>query len=207
MPNKLTAFSRAAGTGVRRGAGAWMKWGITGIILGFIIINAFIIAYQEKDIEAGAIYLGEKLLSPMLTLQEESQKIIASEGIAGEDGDKASIFQQIKVYWRFLTSIYLVFFWLIVFEKMLHWVLGDNIPKAVRFFFSAIIFLTIQVIFLLAIDQSPMIPFYAVRDFGRAFPYLTERVAGFGDSFLGNKAEINATELNTTLTNIANTSL
>ena len=195
------SIGRGGSRTIGRGLGFWTKWGITGIILGIILINSIVITTQTKDLGEGIDYLGEKFLNPLLKLQQESIRIYESNGLSSEDGERPGFFQIIKIYWNFISSVYIIILWVVLLQKFYNAILGGNIPTIVKYVFAFITFSIVQLFYLQYTNMPINTVWNAYGDIWRATPYLFNRVVDFSDKFIGGEDLINET-MNNTLNSI-----
>jgi len=177
-------------SGLARLVGGYFKLRVMLIIFIIFIINAVVISIDNQDYTEGFKYLGEKISKPLFELQDESIKIIENGGIYKDTGEKGTLFTYIGVFWKIFSSLYVVYLWLFIISKIVLAVVGSNVPFLSRTIFITIpLYILLQIIWLLIIDESPMQIIYAFRDLGKAFPYIIKSLANNGEIFLKTSPE------------------
>jgi hypothetical protein len=147
----------------------------------FVIFNAVIVSFEQKNPMAGVSYLGDKLLYPTLTLQEESNKILNNEGFIMQDG----IWETLKIYSGLLSSLLAVMIWFWVLKWFaLNFIMWDNSKGSSGALLAIIFFFLIQASALAIKGESPMIVWDAFMDFGRAAIHMTKGIIGIGDKYI-----------------------
>lgn len=160
---------------------------------GIILINTIVIIAQEKDIEPGFEYLGNKFLFSTKMLYDESNKIIDQGGIYSTDMSFfESSWELIKSLWNFMSAFFIIFMWL----KILAWfcrevILGDSAKNGPSFTMALIFFLLFQIAVAANSDNyEMMMPINAFVDFVKAIPYVVSPLAEIADNFVD---EVNLT--------------
>lgn len=153
---KLTSLGRI-GTNTSRGLFWWFRLGILGVFLAFILINSIIIGFEQKSIDPVIQDLGDRFLNPLLTLQEESNKLFI------EDTSQLSLFDKLFSYWDFFSCIYVIYLWLWIIFILITTAVGVGVPSLNRWGVAVFLFFIIILIKLASQNQPLMTPFYALK--------------------------------------------
>ena len=153
------------------------------IFLIIPLIYAIIISVEQDDMSIGVSYLGKKFLNPMNNLNNQSLQIIENEGAYPKSGNFFKDFWSFLVtYWVILGAVYILYRWIWLFSKI--WGFSPWSNESQRFInwsigIMLVVVLTFGYLALIADGQLNMsvrdawrIPFDAIKNFLRAFPYL-----------------------------------
>lgn len=171
-------FGRGAARTASRGFKFWFKFSIISIFLLFIITNSAIVAIEAKDINVFFDDIGERFLSPFTKLSDYSIEVV--------DGD-SNFFS----YTGLISALFTIYLWFMVINKYLvGFFLRESNAPFIRMFFSIIIFVGIQLIYLAKTNQDFNILWQSFGDFFRALKVIISSGANMGSKFIG---EVNGT--------------
>jgi len=161
--------------------GIGMIWTIfTYAIILSILVTAIVIAIQNKDINPGLQYLGNKTLIVTSNLNDESIKIIENKGIyVKSESTFVSIWNFLKSIWSFIVIVFIIYYWL----KVLTWlfkkvIIQDDSKTTASFLLSILFFFGTQMLFIAVFtDKSIMIPITAMSNFVKALPFIFSPIA------------------------------
>ena len=181
------------------------KW--FGKLFGFFFIFIFIIipilyaitiSIQARSLEPGFSYIAPKIISPVQTLEQQSNIAIAQQGSYIRTGNFfGDIWKFIVFFWLLLGSIYVIYKW----HKILYSIMpstpfsNNTSAKMTNISLAIVTFLIIQIIFLGAMAaasettsywQEVNTPFRSVYAFGRAFPFFISEANSIMDSSTSN---------------------
>lgn len=177
------------------------------LLIFILIINAGIIMVQEGP-EEGIKYIGNRLLSPTLGLQEDSQEIISEESWWISDTDKwyVNLWHTLKNTVSLLGYLITIYLWL----NVLAWIskkiiVQDDSKTTASWLIAIIMFLLIQMVLLATLnDKSIVTPLLAFRDFGLALLYIIPPLSRIADKFVGTGGENVSEVINVTSNNVTN---
>ena len=139
------------------------------IVACFFILNAILIGIEEKNMLAGIIDIGNKLIYSSQQLSDASNQIY-NENIVIDD-----YFSMIKTYWNVISSFLSVLLWIRIFTWITNGIL--RLPKLFNFIIGVMMFILIQMIVLLILlDGDKMIiaitPIMCIWHFIRILPLM-----------------------------------
>jgi len=180
-PPKVVAASSTLRPGMTFFRGIGMIWTIfTYAIILSILVTAIVIAIQNKDINPGLQYLGNKTLIVTSNLNDESIKIIENKGIyVKSESTFVSIWNFLKSIWSFIVIVFIIYYWL----KVLTWlfkkvIIQDDSKTTASFLLSILFFFGTQMLFIAVFtDKSIMIPITAMSNFVKALPFIFSPIA------------------------------
>ncbi len=194
MPWKAVA-KRAGGMGARVGWTLFtkLKFLLFGLIFSIMLINAVLISIEASDPGVGVKYIGDKWLLVTEQLGQHSNDIINQGGLYdGGEGFFKGVWNLMKdLYWLF-ESLIIIYIWLKVLSFVaLHMILWDSSKTAVAYLIAIGIFLSGQVVTILAFTDKPLItPFIAFWDFIRAIPYIFKPITNIAEKLMGSGKDL-----------------
>lgn len=181
----------AKGAGKVTAKGGWnffakFKYLFYGVFVVIMLIQAGMLVWEQKNIEPGVTYIGNKLLLVTENLGNSSREIIDNGGIFEEsEGKVKSGWSASKRLWNIAESLIIIFIWIKVLAYIyVKWVIWDDSKTSVGYFMAMITFLAIQILTATTLqDGSMMQPIDNFKDFGRAIPYIFSPASGLADKF------------------------
>jgi hypothetical protein len=180
--------------GVGKGLGIVRKlwFGIFVAFISMILLNAIVIAIQEKDVGAGVEYLGNKFLYPTLTLGQESQSVIENGGIIFKQNSSAwdNLKVTVLTYSALFSSLFAIYVWFYILGWVVsHSMFSNTSNWAINHMLGLMFFFGTQMILLAMNGKSVSIPFLCFYDFLRAIPYLISPFSEVGEKFIDEAGE------------------
>ena len=169
----------------------------------FFLLNAGFIAMAEGP-QAGLNNLGNRLLSPLESLNEQALEIIEDGGIIFIPQHKLS--SELFNIWKLLSNFWVVYFWLAVLSTIIMKVIiWDDSKGGTAWLIAIFVYLVIQMLYLSTNGLSIWFPIEAVKNIWTAIPYIIDPIANIGENvYISN----NTTQLiNNTLEPLNNTNL
>lgn len=170
--------------------GKIFKWGFLFFFLLIPLLYAIVLSVQAGDIGVGLHYFAPRILEPTKIIIEQTDLLVQNEG------QHESFFGFVLTWWNLLSSIYIIFRWIWLFQLIWAFFL-DKSRVSINWVMGMMTFFILEIIYLLYIQEPNglMIPFQAIGNLFKAFPYLIKPFARFVDSGVENTTIENVTNL------------
>ncbi len=171
------------------------KLKIIYFFLAILLINAVVIAIEEKDIRPALEDLGEKFLFPTLYIQNWCLETIENWGIYQRTPRVLNgIWDMVLSVFRIITQFYILLAWVTLLAGVVSVSPFSNRSMAfVNWSLGIGIFVVIQMLAIASTNKgSIMTPIFAFWDFLRAIPYIVKPVTEAGMKFVGKDITGNA---------------
>lgn len=160
----------------------WWRHKLFLLFMAFILFNIILVGIQTKQPEKIFNDLGTRLFNPLNEIQESSNIIITNGYFLNPSyGVMKNIWKSFSFFWGLFFSLYTVWLWILLFRW--GFIKLNDSERLYGTLVGFIIYILIQEVYLAMTDQSLFLPFSAIIDLFKAFPYIISDVSGFADKF------------------------
>lgn len=189
--NKAQQASKFGG-GIAR---SFISYKIMFIFAFVILLNSVIISIEQRSIEPGLRDLGDRVLNPLIDLQEKSEEIIKNKGFFNaEDGFISKTGKTFLTYIQFLSPIFTLILWFKVFFFIgKHFIIMDTSRTFNAGLTAFMMLYIVQVLFIMFFSGEEIsinmlyIPFKAIITMIKALPFLVPSAVDGFNKVLGNQ--------------------
>lgn len=160
----------------------WWRHKLFLLFMAFIFFNIIIVGIQTKQPEEMFKDLGTRLFNPLKEIQESSQIILQNGYFLDPSyGVWKNIFTSFGFLWGLFFSLYTVWLWILLFRW--GFIKLNDSERLYGTLVGFIIYILIQEVYLASVGESLFLPFSAIIDLFKAFPYIISDVSSIADKF------------------------
>ena len=154
-----------------------------------LLLGTVYTAITTKDINSAVIDTGKSLLTPTLSLQQESLKIISQGGLIAQitNNGLLKMWKVLLELWFIINPFYVILIYLRIFSfisaKIILW---NDAMSTSSFLIALLIFFGLSMIYLSHLGESIWSPFLAFKDFWNALGYIIEPVKKVATTVINN---------------------